>query len=420
MTVVRIAMLLPGEQLGQWSWNDVAPGRVAASGTHGQALALAERLSSRADVVLLPMFLGGLPADAPTHATPVGGLASAAVAADEFGADALLFVDHADEATQAGVLECDRRGLRSVAWAQNGPYRGFRELFAGSPSIRRVVCVSQPHADLLRHTPLFDKVAVINNALLITASSDQRVERSATAACFLGATVAEKGFHHLVRAWPVVRAAVPAATLTVFGSARLYDRRSPVGPLGLGSPEFEAEFLAPTWGTDPARLAADHGVLVAGLTRPADLAEKLRALSVAVVNPSVSRGASVETFCVSAIEAEACGCAVVGGRRLGLTETVLHGRTGVLIRDEDDLGPVIVDLMNHPERTAALGSRGQAWAPTRFSAAAIEEEWMALFRDVAADRRAHPPRLALQRVDARTAARQAGQMLRRVRRFLTR
>jgi phosphatidylinositol alpha-1,6-mannosyltransferase len=242
---------------------------------------------------------------------------------------------------------------------------------------------------------------------LLARSANTATTRDPYAVCFLGATVREKGFHLLVAAWPTVRRAIPTATLTVFGSAQLYDRDNAMGPLGLGVRDFEAEYVTPVWGADRERLRDELGVNIAGLTSPAELGELLRSFGVAVVNPWASRAGSVETFCVSAVEAGAAGCAVVGGRRLGLTETVRNGKTGVLMRHEKQLASALIALLENPARIATLGRCGEQWAPTRFSAERADAAWLQLFREVAADQPPRRARLALRTVTTRALARQA-------------
>jgi glycosyltransferase involved in cell wall biosynthesis len=409
---MRVAVFLSNSHLGHWSWLAFAEGKVPASGTDGQIIALAQRLSRRDDIALLAIFGGALPDDAPPGAELVEDLSGAAACAAAQHADLLLFIDRANAETRAGIAACEAVGVRAVVWAQNGPYAEDRTLFATSAAVRRVVCVSAPHADLLRHLPIFEKVVVINNSLLARPKL-AAPERDPNAVCFLGATVREKGFHLLVAAWPTVRRVVPLATLTVFGSANLYDRHNATGPLGLGVRDFEAEYITPVWGADRARLHEELGVNLAGLTTPAELGVLLRSFAVAVVNPWASRTGSVETFCVSAVEAAAAGCAVIGGRRLGLTETVRNGKTGVLIRHEKKLASALIALLENPARVAAFGRCGEEWAPARFSAERADTAWLALFREVAADQRARPPRIAFRTITTRTIARQGVGVVRR-------
>lgn len=378
---MTIAFYFSGGHLGRWNWRDFLAGQMPASGTDAQFLHLLARMLDRPDIEIVPMFSGSMPGDGPPGAVAIPGLVAASTVAKDRGADAIVFNNRDRDESMAGVTRCSELDLPVIVWDQNGPAPDMRCFFSHMDIVRRIVCVSQSHADTFRDHPIFEKIAAIHNALTFDAGTgDVSFDSRASRVCFLGATIAQKGFHHLVRAWPEVRAACPSAELLVIGSSRLYDVGRETGPLGLSNPAFERDFVAPCWGTSPDDLAR-LGIRLAGLLPPVQVASALRGCLIAVVNPCARNG-SYETFCVSAIEAQASGCAVIGGRRLGLRETVRHGKTGILIRREKHLARAIIGLIRDLTRTRQMGEAGARWVLETFSTARTDDLWFELFRDV--------------------------------------
>ncbi|MFW6600312.1 glycosyltransferase [Propionibacteriaceae bacterium Y2011] len=102
----------------------------------------------------------------------------------------------------------------------------------------------------------------------------------------------------------------------------------------------------------------DHVIFVGSLPRP-ELATLLRGAALAVV-PSYS-----ETFGLIALEAEASGVPVVAARGSGgLVESVIDGRTGVLVADHEpqSWADALAALLADPDRRRELGAQARAFA----------------------------------------------------------
>lgn len=86
---------------------------------------------------------------------------------------------------------------------------------------------------------------------------------------------------------------------------------------------------------------------------------KLFAGAVALVNPSHS-----ETFGLVNLEAQACGVPVVATRTGGVPESLIDGRTGVLMdsRDPAEWARVLAGFVEDPERRTGFGGAGRAFA----------------------------------------------------------
>lgn len=126
---------------------------------------------------------------------------------------------------------------------------------------------------------------------------------------------------------------------------------------GDGSPDF------PTYAAQLRQMAEDSGVgdrviFVGSLPRP-ELAQLLRGAAAAVV-PSYS-----ETFGLIALEAESCGIPVVAARGSGgLEESVIDGRTGVLVDGHDPArwAETLQQLLADEPRRSLLGRQARKFA----------------------------------------------------------
>jgi len=145
---------------------------------------------------------------------------------------------------------------------------------------------------------------------------------------------------------------------------------------GDGSPDF------PTYAATLQRLVAEAGlessvVFVGSLPRR-ELAQLLRGAAAAVV-PSYS-----ETFGLIALEAEASGIPVVAARGSGgLEESVLDGRTGVLVDGHapEAWAAALTGLLTDEERRLRLGRGAREFAAEMTWRRSAEGLW-ACYRDV--------------------------------------
>lgn len=240
--------------------------------------------------------------------------------------------------------------------------------------LARAVCVSHPAAAVYDAYPWWNRVEAIPLTLRDDVPAIGSSPEPARIA-FIGATNESKGFHHLLAAWPQVRDRVPEAELHVFGSAGLHRPDAPAGTTGVMTPEFEQRH----WRALP-------GILLHGSVGREELFAELRKTRVAVVNPNVT--GSTETFCLSAVEAQACGVPVVGGAAQGLFETVDDGRSGILVSDESQLADAIVRIIRDEDlwRRLSDGARKQA---AKFTSPHLEaERWIAMAERIESHRKA--------------------------------
>ncbi len=163
-------------------------------------------------------------------------------------------------------------------------------------------------------------------------------ERGAPVIAFLGRLRKYKGVQHLLRAMPVVRAAVPGAVLRIIGD----------GPY-----RTALERLA-------ASLTITEHVLFLGSVRQSEKIEALNEAQVAAA-PSPKEG-----WGLTVIEANACCVPVVASRSPGLAESVRDGETGVLVPhgDPSALATALIRLLTHREERLTMAHAARRWAFT--------------------------------------------------------
>lgn len=91
-----------------------------------------------------------------------------------------------------------------------------------------------------------------------------------------------------------------------------------------------------------------------------------------------------ESFCVAALEAQAMGVPVVASRTGGLTETVQHGSTGILVPygDVDALAREVLALLDNPERLAEMAQSGREMVECDFDWSHCLDEMVHLYERV--------------------------------------
>lgn len=282
-----------------------------------------------------------------------------------------------NSAEAPGIVDLDLPNVRARAlWAGN-PIPPDWCRWADGRRVHRVVFVSQSHRDAYRIYPNFHRYEMIYSGCDLDLLDQSRpADREIGLVVFLGAPRLVKGFHHLLRAWPIVRQAVPNARLRVIGATALHDASLPTGWTGVLEPQLERDYLAPILGG--VRDAGVLGIEFAGLLPMADVFRALRRAEVAIVN--CNWDGSTETYCRSALEAQACGTPVVGAARGSLPEVIRHGVTGLLVDEPNSaaLAQSIVELLQDPTLRARMGEAGQHWARSTANYDGIAAEWEAL------------------------------------------
>ncbi len=407
---MKVGVFFDNRRGARWTWGELRSGQIALSGTDASLLHITDCLGRLGVVThLWTSSLLDCPKHETIHTATVDDLSTAVRRAKAEGIDLIVFNNRNNDETSAGIDACDAVSQGYVVWDQNGPTPIFANRLQASPSMARLVLVSYSQADWIRDHAVFERAEVIYNPLAPVEGKGDGSGRAACRVVYVGALVEAKGFHHLARAWSSIRVLVPEAQLFVIGSGQLYNRGELLGPLGVASEDYERTHLIPAVGSS-REAALSRGVHFLGLLDRRGVLSQLASATVAVVNPNVA--SSLETFCVAAIEASAMGAPVVGGAAGGLRETVVDGRTGLLVRSQEDLSHGVVRLLTDPVRARVLGQEGSKWVRRQFDLDMLGRKWATMLQQAVEGRPALLPRFSWRRADARAVLREGIRRLR--------
>lgn len=176
----------------------------------------------------------------------------------------------------------------------------------------------------------------------------------------VGRLVDKKGFEYLLRAAPAVLARVPDVRVVIGGQGELEE------PL--------------------RRLADELGIaervsFTGGLSHPEVL--DLIAAAEVFVMPSVrDRSGNIDGLPIVVLEAMAAERPVVASAVAGMPLAIEDGTSGVLVpeRDSDSLAAAVVDLLEDPDRGAALGAAARTRVETSLNWDAIAAVHDELYR----------------------------------------
>jgi phosphatidylinositol alpha-1,6-mannosyltransferase len=160
--------------------------------------------------------------------------------------------------------------------------------------------------------------------------------------------VARKGQDTLVRAWPLVLAAVPEAVLLLVGDG---SHRRNVERLSAGRGVRDSVLFAGSvpWAEMPAYFDAGDVFAMPSRTRLA--------------------GLEPEALGIVFLEAAACGLPVVVGDSGGASDAVRHEETGFIVdpRDPAGVARTLIRLLQDRELAVRMGSAGRDWVSAEWT-----------------------------------------------------
>lgn len=209
-----------------------------------------------------------------------------------------------------------------------------------------IICVSEAQKGLfVKEGGDPNKITVIPNGAddsVFNPNTDQ--PRNLKRLVFAGALVMDKGVDILIRAFQQVKAEIPDAVLDIYGSAAMWGRE----PL---FDEREIERAIP-------------GVKFHGSKSQSEVAEAFRTAAACVI-PS----RWFDSFPLTAVEAQACGCPVVAFDVGGVKESFRAGETGVLVAEVSDqeLAQAMIKLLRAPDEIRRMSAAAAALVQRKFS-----------------------------------------------------
>jgi glycosyltransferase involved in cell wall biosynthesis len=380
---MKVAFYLDNAEIAEVDLRFPEKGNPGIGGSEYMPVMIANQLSKRygklMEVSILAADTSRLPAAC--RACHAGTFQEAAAQAARDCIDILIFNAGHGEALAERISSLESHPkVKGITWVHSFLSRNDWDRLEDSKSIAAVVNVGREQLDFYRDHPLFYKSTVIYNCLE-PAIFEHNIAALPTSGrvVYMGSLVQGKGFDLLAQVWRDIVAQVPHAELCVVGSGRLYGRDNTLGSWGLADPAFEAKFIPYLLDEKGSLLPSVkfHGIL------GAEKRDMLASAAVGVVNPT----GETETFCISAVEFQACGVPVVSAREWGLLDTVQHGRTGLLCRNKGELTSNVVSLLKNVRLRTKLGKSAYAFAKAHFASNGIAPQWYHLLLAVEQDRR---------------------------------
>jgi glycosyltransferase involved in cell wall biosynthesis len=271
------------------------------------------------------------------------------------------------EALRARVSNAN---VRYVVWAGNDlPHEWRERLVRGE--VHRAVCVSHWHRDAYRLYPGFEAIEASYSGIDKEFLPSPR-PRKEVFVYFASVPRISKGFHHVLAAWPLVRAQVPHAELRVSGGARMHEAGATLGKSGVLDSELEAQF--PELFADPPRSLTAAGIQLMGPRPLPEVYRDIARASVAIVNCDTR---SPETYCRAAVESQAAGTPVVGVAAGSLPEVIANGRTGLLASNESptQIADALIRLLTDERLRARMSEDAPRWADWLADYDLIAPDW---------------------------------------------
>lgn len=268
--------------------------------------------------------------------------------------------------------EIERNQISSVVWAHC--YLNYFELriIRKSDCVKRVVFVGQEEYSAYVADDIIEKSTYIFN-MYNSEKYVQRTKYNEKNVVYMGSLNRDKGFHVLAKAWKKVVEIEPDAKLMVLGTGQLYGRETVLGKYGIATPDYERRFIK--------NLIDDQGKIIDSVTFcgivGADKVDYISSACVGVVNPT----GRTETFCISAVEIEACGVPICTTGKYGLLDTVVNNKTGLFSNTAEELSENIVRLIRDKELNHRLSDGARQWS-LRFTPSEIIPEWNKMFEEI--------------------------------------
>jgi alpha-maltose-1-phosphate synthase len=287
----------------------------------------------------------------------------------------LVLTTHSLEPHRPWKAEQLGTAYNATLWIERTAYRNADGIIAVSRAMKQDV------QTLYGVEP--DRVRVIHNGIdpdeysPRTAPDTLRrlgVDPDVPMVLFVGRITRQKGILHLVRAIPLLREGVQVVLCA--GAP--------------DTPEIESEMVTLV---EEARRASDADIIWLPAMLPKEDVIALYSHAAVFVCPSV-----YEPFGIINLEAMACETPVVASAVGGITEIVVHGETGLLVRFEavgdgspeprdpdafmNGLASSINELIDDPQRRSAMGAAARARVLAEFSWSSIAAQTRAFYGEL--------------------------------------
>ena len=351
------------------SIDDVLQGKIGCSGSNGSAIRLAELLFDAG----LEVYLSS---SSRISSTKIPCILHENVEIEKF--DKLIILHtHWD-----GVkLSFGNEALpKTILWAKNHLTLASAYNFFRGGGIR-IVCPSYYHANISRALPQWrSRLAVAYNPycpIFCPPLSKAVIDSYKLKLLFIGAISKAKGFVELTRIWSYLAKQKANISLVIAGSINIHNTAEKLGPTGVAEEAFDLKYIQP-W---LKSLPSDYQPEFLGNLSPLQLRDELYKSWAVIVNP----GGVPETFCVSAVDAQACNKTVFSVKAGALEETVYQGNFQSLARDNspEAVGNLILRGLEDINIVEENGKLAGKFVRSKFDSERICENWISLLSEKA-------------------------------------
>jgi len=268
-------------------------------------------------------------------------------------------------------LTFGKKGLpKTSLWFQNSTSWSFLHDFWQKGG-DKAIFPSLDCANIYRVIPQWTEKAVVlyNSYCPIFQPSNNVAEQRLL---FIGAITPTKGFREVMQLWSYLVEQKVNLSFAIAGSIGIHKSFNvATGPMGIAESDFEINEIN-TWLTS---LPENYKPNFLGSLSPVELSLEISKSFAVLVNPSWQ---FTETFCVGAVDAQACYRTVFSIAKGGLNETVYQGKLQTLStrRSVEDLGNLIIKALNTPVQVTSNGKLAGEYVRNKFSSNKIRDNWL--------------------------------------------
>ncbi len=383
--MIKAGFYLENENIADVDLSQPWLGNPGCGGTEYMYSAVPYYITKYAADQCQPIIIANVPRNLPANIDvhQASTVYDAARVAKALGCDVFVYRPHIHDGIDLMPV-IDDLELPTIAWAGLTPSTRHMRAMAKSKYLKAMLGVGHEQIDEIKDHPVGPKATYIVNAVDMAQADESRFKpKNLKSVVYLGALVQQKGFHLLAEAWPGVLRQVPDARMTVIGTGSLYGQQSS-GPWGIARADYETRHIIP-------HLAGPDGQPHPSVTFAGKLGiEKNDILQTALIGIPNPSGVT-ETSCISALEFQLFGTAVVTGAYRALLDSVLDKRTGLLGCSVSDLTNNIVTLLKNPDQAIEYGKQGRVFMTQIHDFSVVIPQWISLFETIKANRNISTP-----------------------------
>ena len=264
---------------------------------------------------------------------------------------------------------------KTSLWFQNGTSWSFLHNFWQRGG-NKAIFPSLDCANSYRAIPQWTEKAVVlyNSYCPIFQPSNNVAEQRLL---FIGAITPTKGFREVMQLWSYLVEQKVNLSFAIAGSIGIHKSSNvATGSMGIAESNFEVNEIQP-W---LLSLPKNYTPTLLGSLSPVELSLEISKSFAVLVNPSWQ---AAETFCVGAVDAQACDRTVFSIALGGLKETVYLGKLQTLSTKKaiKDLGDLIISAFNNHDIVIGNGQLAGEYVRDKFSSTKIRDNWLNFLAD---------------------------------------